>query len=127
MQPSIGSNRSSAQGYAHYMRGGQPGRYPSLKSLGLPLDLWLPVPELNPKASSMSPELKERRLLMELNNGRLAMIGLFSLLAASKVKGSVPFIGDESFFADVKPYAGEVMLPFGPDVASEVAAWGVTP
>ena len=32
----------------------------------------------------MAPEKKEKRLLMEINNGRLAMIGIFGLLSASK-------------------------------------------
>ena len=45
--------------------------------------LWLCFPW------QMAPEKKEKRLLMEINNGRLAMIGF---LAAEKVPGSVPFL-----------------------------------
>ena len=43
---------------------------------------------------------------MEINNGRLAMIGIMGFLAAEKVPGSVPVL---SF---IKPYAGDVMQPF---------------
>ena len=43
-----------------------------------------------------------------MNNGRLAMIGLFSLIAESKVPGSVPFLDQFDFPA----YAGNVMVPF---------------
>ena len=50
-------------------------------------------------------------LLKEINNGRLAMIGIMGFLAEAKVPGSVPFLG-----GIVKPYAGNVMAPFAPDV-----------
>lgn len=55
----------------------------------------------------MSPEKKEKRLLMEINNGRLAQIGIMGFLAAEKVPGSVPFLDGL-----ITPYAGEVMMPF---------------
>jgi hypothetical protein len=115
----------AAKGKAHYMRGGQPGYYPSFKSLGfLPLDLWLPIPVLNPKAEGQSAEDKERRLLMEINNGRLAMFGIMGFCAEAKVKGSVPPLAWFDIFDPVKPYDGQVMLPWGHDLAGEIAAWG---
>ena len=43
----------------------------------------------------------------QVNNGRLAMLGLFSLISESKVPGSVPALAGK-----IKPYAGEVMAPF---------------
>ena len=55
----------------------------------------------------MSPEKKAERLLMEINNGRLAMIGIMGFLAAEKVPGSVPFLDGL-----VAPYSGDVMAPF---------------
>ena len=70
-----------AAGKQHYMRGGQPGAYPRFD--GLPLNLYDPF-NLFKKASE---EKKARGRNAEVNNGRLAMIGLFSLLAESKVPG----------------------------------------
>ena len=58
-----------------------PGAYPRFE--GLPLNLYDPF-NLFKKASE---EKKARGRNAEVNNGRLAMIGLFSLLAESKVPG----------------------------------------
>jgi hypothetical protein len=92
----------------HYMRGGRPGDYPNFfesaaKNQFLPLNLFDPF-QLSKK---MTPEQSERRLTMEINNGRLAMIGLFAFLAESKVPGAVPFLAGK-----IPLYAGEPMVPF---------------
>ena len=55
----------------------------------------------------MTPERKEKALLAEINNGRLAMIGIMAFVSESKVPGSVPALKGL-----IKPYAGEVMAPF---------------
>lgn len=86
----------------HNMRGGMPGKYPAFG--GYPLNLFDPF-GLFKKASE---EKKARGRLAEVNNGRLAMIGLFSLLAESAVPGSVPFLDQFDF----PRYAGNVMVPF---------------
>ena len=65
------------------MRGGKPDYYPSFKGRyphPVPLDLWDPFGF----RKKMSPERKEKALLAEVNNGRLAMISVFGLLSASK-------------------------------------------
>merc|ERR1712023_521450 len=71
-------------GEKHYVRGGKPGFFPSLKKAGfphpVPLDLWDPFGF----TSKMTPERKEKALIAEINNGRLAMIGIFGLISASK-------------------------------------------
>ena len=94
---------------AHYMRGGLPGAYPSFKKYlngvfphPVPLDLYDPFGIF----SNASPEKKARGRLIEINNGRLAMIGLFGFLAESKVPGSVPAL---SF---IPAYDGDYMAPF---------------
>lgn len=85
----------------HYMKGGQPGKFPEFSRL--PLNLYDPF-NFNKK---MNDEDKARRLNMEINNGRLAMIGIFGFLAADAVPGSVP--GIDKFAI---PYEGNIMVPF---------------
>ena len=90
----------------HYMRGGQPGKFPRSKGSIFPFDLYDPF-NLN---SRMKEEKRERRLVMEVNNGRLAMIGIMGFLAESKVPGSVPLLK-----GIVPAYNGNVMVPFEGD------------
>jgi len=91
----------------HYMSGRQAGKYPSFKvftdSVHPVLELYDPF-GFNKK---MSAEKKERRLVMEINNGRLAMIGIFGFLAADAVPGSVPLLKEIAI-----PYGGNRMSPF---------------
>jgi len=96
-----------ADGEAHYMRGGKPGYYPTFNELyhPVPLNLWDPFGF----TEGQTEEQKARRLFAEINNGRLAMIGLFSLLLASKSDQAVPILNGL-----IKKYDGDVMAPFTP-------------
>jgi hypothetical protein len=85
-------------GKQHYMRGGTPGYFPSK-----PFGLWDPL-GLNKKRSA---EKKEKSLLAEINNGRLAMLGIMGCISASK---GLIVPGLDSL--PLKPYAGEIMAPF---------------
>jgi hypothetical protein len=94
------------QGQEHYMRGGTPGFYPTFDAIPhpVPFNLFDPF-GLSKKAK---PEKKAKGLITEINNGRLAMIGLMGFLAESQVPGSVPFLTS----VGIKPYAGNIMQPF---------------
>jgi len=70
-------------GQQHYVRGGKPGYYPTLKDRmphPVPFNLWDPFGF----TKKMTPEKKEKALLAELNNGRLAQIGIIGMVSASK-------------------------------------------
>jgi len=100
-------------GNKHYMSGGKPGAFPSLKGImphPVPLDLFDPFGF----SKNASPEKKAKGLLAEINNGRLAQLGIMAFLAEQKVPGSVPALTG----LGLKPYAGEPMAPFS---ASDVS------
>jgi len=104
------SNALAAAGETHYMRGGKPGFFPSFQPLRdtigqPPLDLFDPF-GFSKKASA---EKKAKGLLTEINNGRLAMLGIMGFVSESKVPGSVP-----SLNGLITPYAGEPMAFFSP-------------
>jgi hypothetical protein len=109
----------------HYMEGGRPGDFPSFKNNfmsgfasnskgnalkiphGVPLDLWDPLNTLSKK----TPEQRATSLNAEVNNGRLAMLGLFGFFAESKLPGSVPALQK----IGIPAYKGDYMAPFEAD------------
>merc|ERR1719156_167643 len=89
------------------MRGGKPGQYPDF--------YWAPLPLFDPFGftQTLDEEEKAKKRLREIQNGRLAMIGLFSLISEARVPGAVPALSGL-----IKPYDGEVMGPFTVNDAS---------
>ena len=96
----------SSDGEAHYMRGGKPGYVPTFSQLPhpVPFDLFDPFGF----SANASAEKKKKGLLTEVNNGRLAMIGMMGFLAESQLPGSVPLLTS----VGLRPYDGNVMIPF---------------
>jgi len=94
----------------HYMKGRQPGKYPPFQAfrdnIHFVLDLYDPA-GLNKK---MTQETKDKRLVAEINNGRLAMLGIFGFISADAVEGSVPALKGIAI-----PYDGNSMAPFTND------------
>ena len=111
----------------HYMSGGKPGQFVSVLELiythsrhiskfsfsrqptfddvphPVPFNLYDPFGF----SKNKSEEAKAAGLKKEINNGRLAMLGIFGFLCEQTIPGSVP-----ALTGIVKPYAGEVMSPF---------------
>merc|ERR1712087_881791 len=99
----MGSENSYVLGLSgekHYMRGGKPGFFPSIKKGGIPHPVPFDLFDPFGLSKNASPEKKAKGLVAEINNGRLAMIGIMGFCAAAKVPGSVPGL---TFIA---PYAG---------------------
>jgi len=69
----------------------------------VPLEFWDPFGF----TKNMSPEKKAKSLVAEINNGRLAQLGIMAFVSESKIPGSVPALSGL-----IKPYSGEVMAPF---------------
>jgi len=98
---------TEAQGEKHYMMGGKPGFYPSIKNAGVPHPVPFDLYDPFGISKNASKEKKEKGLIVEINNGRLAMLGIMGFVSEAKVPGSVP-----SLTGVIKPYAGEPMAPF---------------
>jgi len=79
----------------HYMRGGKSGTHDLVWYFG------------SKYLSGKSEEQRQMKRNAEINNGRLAMIGIMSFIAASTVPGSVPY-----FTEDLTQYSGSVWAPF---------------
>jgi len=98
----------------HYMKGGKPGYYPSFGPFREyfrhpTLDLYDPFGF----SKGRTEEQKAKGLLVEINNGRLAMLGIMGFVSAAAVEGSVPFLAGK-----ITHYDGEVMAPFSASDAS---------
>merc|ERR1719410_1334478 len=98
---------SESQG-THYIRGGTPGAYPRFSDSDVvphpvPFDLYDPFGW----SKGRSAEARAEGLIKELNNGRLAMIGIMGFISEQRLEGSVPLLRGL-----VAHYDGETMAPF---------------
>jgi hypothetical protein len=82
----------------------------TLKSFTLSIYLYLSLYYYNCTlglSKKRSAEAKAKGLRAEINNGRLAQLGIFGFLCEQTIPGSVPLLS-----GIVQPYSGEVMAPF---------------
>jgi len=99
-----------ANGEKHYMKGGKIGEFPTFDAKIIPggaLDLYDPFGWSNGR----SEEDKAAGLVKEINNGRLAMLGIFGFLSEQKITGAVPILKGV-----VPHYDGEVMAPLAKSI-----------
>lgn len=98
----------------HYMRGGKPGDFPDFDASVIPggsLNLYDPFGW----SKKRSEEDKADGLKKEINNGRLAMLGLMGFLAEGKTEGSVPVLT-----GIIPHYDGNVMAPFSTSILPKI-------
>lgn len=87
------------------MSGGKPGEFPAFDASVIPggaLNYFDPFGW----SKNRSEEAKAAGLVKELNNGRLAQIGMFGFLCESKIPGSVPALS-----GIIPEYSGDYMAP----------------
>mmetsp|Transcript_26802 Transcript_26802/g.38306 ORF Transcript_26802/g.38306 Transcript_26802/m.38306 type:complete len:253 (-) Transcript_26802:195-953(-) len=107
-----------SQSGTHYMKGGKVGYYPPFDAKYIPggaLNLYNPFPRKD--IAVMTDEQKEKRLVAEINNGRLAMLGIFGFISEGATEGAVPALKGV-----ISHYDGDVMAPFADSIFPSLAA-----
>merc|ERR1719353_670846 len=108
MLESYGEGAGQPEGYVHYTKGGLPGYFPPIAGRAgfgqVTLNLYDPLGWFSEDKD------KVRGRQVEINNGRLAMLGIFSLLSEAKVPGAVPPLAGL-----IPAYSGNCMVPFEGD------------
>mmetsp|Transcript_39353 Transcript_39353/g.103825 ORF Transcript_39353/g.103825 Transcript_39353/m.103825 type:complete len:254 (+) Transcript_39353:36-797(+) len=104
-------------GDKHYMKGGKPGYVPPFDATPDQLPHWIGLNLYDPfkYSAKKTQEEKARGLLVELNNGRLAQIGLIAFLSEAKVPGSVPLLKGV-----IPGMSYDVMAPFYFDLSNGI-------
>ena len=99
-------------GTPHYMKGGKPGYFPPFSATKDQLPHPIPLNLYDPFNfhKNLSEEKKQSLLVTEINNGRLAQIGIMAFLSEAKVPGSVPLLK-----GIIEPYGSDPMAPFSAD------------
>jgi len=107
-----------AEGQKHYMSGGKPGYFPTFDLIPhpTPFNLYDPFGGM----ADASDEKKAKGRLIEINNGRLAMIGLMGFVSEAAVPGSVPLLKGV-----IPTYTGEVMAPFVTNIVTNPTGWSM--
>jgi hypothetical protein len=96
------------------MSGGKIGDFPEFDADVIPggaLNLYDPFGW----HKNRSEEAKAAGLIKEINNGRLAMLGIFGFLSEQKIEGSVPALK-----GIVPHYDGEFMAPLAKSILPSI-------
>jgi len=100
------------------MKGGKIGYFPPFDAKYIPggaLNLYNPFPRKD--IAVMTDEQKEKRLVAEINNGRLAMLGIFGFISEGASEGAVPALK-----GIIPHYDGNVMAPLGTSIFPDIPA-----
>ena len=107
MLESYGEGAGNPEGYVHYTRGGLPGDFPEIAGRAgfgqVGLNLFDPF---NWFDTFYPGKDKARGRQVEINNGRLAMLGIFSLLSESAAPGAVPPLTLVNYIVDASGITG---------------------
>jgi hypothetical protein len=113
MLESYGEGAGSPEGYVHYTKGGLPGYFPDIAGRAgfgqVGINLFDPFNWFDENKD------KVRGRQVEINNGRLAMLGIFSLLSESAAPGAVPPLTLVNYVVEASGITGvtvpDIVLP----------------
>jgi len=113
MLESYGEGAGSPEGYVHYTKGGLPGYFPDIAGRAgfgqVGINLFDPFNWFDEGKD------KVRGRQVEINNGRLAMLGIFSLLSESAAPGAVPPLTLVNYIVEASGITGvtvpDIVLP----------------
>jgi len=123
MLESYGEGAGSPEGYVHYTKGGLPGYFPEISGRAgfgqVGLNLFDPFNWFDESKD------KARGRQVEINNGRLAMLGIFSLLSESAAPGAVPPLTLINYIVEASGITGVTIPDIELPIIGNVGGYGL--